>query len=249
MAFALGASTARAEGTELPVNLWVDGAVTLGSTAIVLGAQIPALQPDTCRWCESNELDDAARRATRWHNTQAAGGLSSSIAYATLPATVLGSLLLASQDEGHGSNLPADFLIVAEATMTALAANQVVKVAAARQRPRVHDPGSRASGPDDNLSFFSGHTTLAFSLATAAGTVATLRKYRFADWVWASGLVLAASVGYLRMAADEHYFSDVAVGALVGTSIGVALPVLLHSPKARVRVVPTPGGIGVAGIF
>ena len=38
--------------------------------------------------------------------------------------------------------------------------------------------------------------------------------------VWISALGLASATGYLRIAADKHYFSDVFVGAIVGSLIG-----------------------------
>ena len=38
--------------------------------------------------------------------------------------------------------------------------------------------------------------------------------------VWISALGLASATGYFRIAADKHYFSDVFVGAIVGSLIG-----------------------------
>src|SRR6059058_3168029 len=73
----------------------------------------------------------------------------------------------------------------------------------------------------DNLSFFSGHATLAFALATSAGTVASMRHHRLAPVMWAVGLLLATTGGYLRIAADRHYATDVLTGALVGSAVGI----------------------------
>jgi membrane-associated phospholipid phosphatase len=39
--------------------------------------------------------------------------------------------------------------------------------------------------------------------------------------VWATGLTLASTVGYLRIAADKHYFSDVVTAAIIGSIVGV----------------------------
>ena len=38
--------------------------------------------------------------------------------------------------------------------------------------------------------------------------------------IWISALGLASATGYFRIAADKHYFSDVFVGAIVGSLIG-----------------------------
>ena len=91
--------------------------------------------------------------------------------------------------------------------------------------------------PGANYSFFSGHTGSAFALATSTGAVASIRGYRGAPWVWGVGLSLAAATGYLRIASDSHYFSDVLVGAAVGTAVGWLVPHLLH----KERTPPQPG--------
>jgi membrane-associated phospholipid phosphatase len=74
---------------------------------------------------------------------------------------------------------------------------------------------------------------MAFSTAVAAGTVATMRGYRGAPYVWALGLPLALLSGYLRIAADRHYVSDVLVGAALGSAFGALTPWLMHRVRAR----------------
>src|SRR5205814_2039745 len=101
--------------------------------------------------------------------------------------------------------------------------NQIVKFEVARERPDVHHGRAKGS-PEDNLSFFSGHTTWSFAAATASGTVASLRGYRGAPAVWAGSLAFAAFTGYLRIGADRHWLSDVVTGAAVGAIAGVVLP-------------------------
>jgi membrane-associated phospholipid phosphatase len=132
--------------------------------------------------------------------------------------------------------LPADALVVAESAMIAMNVNQLVKFVAARQRPDVHarTPGDRIAqqSPEDNLSFFSGHATLAFSLATSAGTVASMRHHRLAPLMWTAGLLLAATGGYLRIAADRHYATDVITGAVVGSAVGFSVPYFAHRPAS-----------------
>jgi membrane-associated phospholipid phosphatase len=81
---------------------------------------------------------------------------------------------------------------------------------------------------DEDLSFYSGHTSESVSLAVAAGTVASIRHYRLAPLVWATSLPLALATGYLRIGADRHYFTDVLTGALVGAAIGFLVPYVFH---------------------
>jgi membrane-associated phospholipid phosphatase len=80
-----------------------------------------------------------------------------------------------------------------------------------------------------------------------------MRGYRFAPWVWTQGLALAFFSGYLRIAADRHYLTDVVTGALFGAAAGALVPLLhrpLHAGAARFVIGPVAGpGLGVAGVF
>ena len=84
---------------------------------------------------------------------------------------------------------------------------------------------------------------MAFSIAVSAGTVASMRGYRWAPLVWATGLTLGATTGYLRMAADRHYFTDVVTGAVVGSAVGFAVPYLLHRGGPAVGAEVHNGGV------
>jgi len=101
--------------------------------------------------------------------------------------------------------------------------------------------------------FYSGHSTFAFAMAVSAGTIASMRRYRLAPSIWATGMALAAATAYMRIAADRHYASDVTVGAILGSATGIAVPRLFHGPR-RLMVAPAPldnGGVMLAcrGLF
>jgi membrane-associated phospholipid phosphatase len=162
------------------------------------------------------------------------------------------AFLVARAHGDPGSGL-VDVAVLAQAATLALDAGLVLQHAVGRQRPFVHhanypDP-ARAPLTDDNLSFPAGQVTLAFSVATAAGTVAYLRGSRLAPWVLGIGLGLATVVGYLRVAGDMNYVTDALAGAALGASAGWAVPWLLHRPGAAspsaVRLVPAPGGLAI----
>ena len=76
------------------------------------------------------------------------------------------------------------------------------------------------------ISSADSRSAVAFAAASSLGTIATLRRYRRAPYVWAAGLTLAALTGYLRLAADKHYVSDVLAGTAVGAAVGWAVPYL-----------------------
>lgn len=220
----------------------------------------PSLAPDGCRWCDGtvNPFDAAARKAFLWKRPETANTLSNVAVFGLAPVSALGLTALAAWYDHHSQNIPADSVLILEALALSMDVDQVAKYAAGRARPYVRF-GNREvldGNPDPHdgsLSFFSGHTTAAFSLATASGTLASLRGYRFAPWVWTQGLALAFVSGYLRIAADRHYFSDVLTGALVGSAAGVLVP-LVHrgfsAGPARLLIGPVAGpGLGVAGLW
>ncbi len=68
-----------------------------------------------------------------------------------------------------------------------------------------------------------------------------MRQYRGAEWVWVSGLSVAAATGYFRIAADKHYLTDVLAGAAVASSVGFLVPFVFHRP--RQYIVPLKPGM------
>jgi membrane-associated phospholipid phosphatase len=88
------------------------------------------------------------------------------------------------------------------------------------------------SGPNLNASFLSGHTTIAFAgagLMCAHHTNLPLYGHRVADIAaCATGLAAATTAGVLRVMSDNHYTSDVLLGAGVGLFGGYVWPMLWH---------------------
>lgn len=235
------------------------------------------LAPAQCRWCDrAPDGTDTLNRLDRWgrglagsteSSRKRADTWSNILGFAVVPAGVLGLQYAV----GHGSGSPDKFFaqdatIILESAVLSSVANQTVKFIVGRERPFVHqlpeDQKALTAHPsDNNLSFYSGHTNLAFSLVVSAGTVAALRGYEHQGWIWAVGLPLATSVGLLRMGADKHYLTDVATGALLGSAFGLAVPLLMHgrtgetTPTAQrhrgVQMVPMAGAhvAGISGRF
>jgi len=126
--------------------------------------------------------------------------------------------------------------------------NDVVKLAVARERPYAHADAyaGQPRGAFERTSFYSGHTNLAFALASSAGMVASLRGFRAAPIIWSVGMAAATLVAYARVAGDYHYLSDVLVGAGVGSLFGAGLPWLLHRPRMRTKVQLSAGASSIA---
>ena len=211
------------------------------------------LASEECRWCEPNGLDEGVRNAVRWDDTQTADRLSDATGFYLAPIVSLGLLAAERRHDHDVRRFVDDALPVAETVVATALLHHLVKFIAARQRPFVHfaEPG-REPEVDDNMSFYSGHTQFAFTVVTAAGTVARLRGYEVEKVIWGVGLPLAAATGYLRMGADKHYLTDVTTGALLGSAAGLLLPrVLLHrdGDAEAPAVVPVPGGVAIVGVF
>jgi membrane-associated phospholipid phosphatase len=253
----------------LDFNWTRDGIITGGAAALWLGSELlfkDELAPRTCKWCDrAEDGTDTLNAVDRWgrgiapaspEGRKRSATWSDIMGFGVMPVGVLGAqYLLAS---GNGAPLryyAQDATIILESVVVAAVANQAVKFAVGRERPFVHvlpeDQKALTDHPsDNNLSFYSGHTSLAFSLVTAAGTVSELRGYKHRWLIWAVGLPAAASVGLLRMGADKHYLTDVLVGAAAGSLFGIGMPLLLHGrqqesqPQASRMTMNVSGGLG-----
>ncbi len=240
----------------LPYSLTTDATITGAAIAFWIGSEALKghLAPDTCRWCDPPGFDSSVRDALRWQNTERANVISYVLPLAVEPLFVFGmDALAASRDQAPPRAAWVDALVISEATSIAMAMNQVVKFIVGRERPFVHalpeaDKPNTAHPSDNNVSFYSGHATMAFAMAVSGGTVASMRRYRLAPLIWGGGLALAAVTAYLRIAADRHYASDVTTGAVLGSVTGFAVPHLFHNPR-RLIVAPAPidgGGAALA---
>jgi hypothetical protein len=129
------------------------------------------------------------------------------------------------------------FILVEVLAVNCIAFN-LAKFTLRRPRPYAFNQGfdleERNSGIA-SMSFFSGHTSLAFSMATA---YSYLYMKRHPDSslvvpVWLGSHALAAGTAYLRVHAGKHFWTDVMVGAVVGSAIGFLVPWLHTADDSR----------------
>lgn len=142
--------------------------------------------------------------------------------------------------------------LAASAILQSFLVDNVVKSLAGRRRPYVADGEDHWSGPGaffrrledwgdhSYMSFPSGHTAAAFSLATVVAL-----QYRHSGWVPVAAYTIAAGVGLSRMALDKHWASDVAVGALIGHLVA-RLVVRNHNKRRHIVPALACTGRGVA---
>ncbi len=198
---------------------------------------------------EVNALDLAARQALLWKDPLRARLYSNLLANFLIPAGTV-ALTVAAGIKGGGGPF-ADVLVANEAMVYAGTVSQAVKLIVRRQRPfaRFEEEGAagapRADGSvaipanrtrarlaranlkdDDDLSFFSSHTSTTMAFAFAVAQIATRRRVR-TPLVFLLG-VAAGLTGYLRIASDRHYLTDALAGGVVGAAFGTLVPRLLH---------------------
>lgn len=109
-------------------------------------------------------------------------------------------------------------LKVAETVIVSSVVTELLKRAAARNRPSYTHPDMiKAYAPGNDVkSWPSGHTSLAFS--TAASVSLEFKKW----YITVPAFAWAGSVAYSRMYLGAHYPSDVLCGAIVGTGTAYA---------------------------
>jgi membrane-associated phospholipid phosphatase len=145
----------------------------------------------------------------------------------------------------HGSGdvavqmLAMDLESYALAGAIALSAEKLGRVRPADRGCRSDSGYSRRCGDEAqlNVSFMSGHTTIAFTgagLTCAHHSNLPLYGGGVPDiMACVVSLVAAATSGTLRIASDAHYATDVLLGAGVGLFAGYGLPELLHYRDSR----------------
>jgi membrane-associated phospholipid phosphatase len=148
----------------------------------------------------------------------------------------------------RGPALASDLVVFGEVVLVNGALVQIAKYTVQRPLPRTYagDPGLIHS-PAGYRSFYSGHTSTAVAALTAAAYTAR-RRYGEQVWPWLVIAGVGASVAVERVAAGQHFPSDVLVGAAAGAAVGLAVP-WLHARRPSLTVLPMRGGLAVAGRF
>jgi len=159
---------------------------------------------------------------------------------------------------GHYESLADVGLHVGGATVVASVVTQLLKGVAGRARPYVTaDTNARAfqfargfRKGEDYTSFPAGHPTVAFAAASALTSETRHWWPGAARYVAPLAYGGATLVGLARMYHDDHWASDVAMGAGIGTFSGLAIVRHQHKhPGNRIdrwllhaSVAPVPGG-------
>lgn len=193
---------------------------------------------DECVICdgaggEVNALDAFFRDNLRQRDGVPAATISHVLSYGVGPIMGVALTVGVAAADHRIEEAPLNALLVVEASLAAVLVKEAITAVFRRERPIVHaaegDAKAELLAEGDPLeSFPGGHTTSIMAITAATATIATLRGYRLAPLVWIIGSTLGVTSAYLRIAADQHYFTDNLAGAAVGIGVGAGLPLLFH---------------------
>ena len=204
--------------------------------------------PVTARWTARNGFDEGVRDGLRLKSSSArdaANTASDVLMGVMISAPVVDTFAtLGIRDGNWDATWQTEIVNLESFAFTGLASSVMGNIIR-RERPFVRNCGNGNCAEEaPNRSMPSGHEAFAF---TGAGLLCTHHAYQhlYADpdterAACAISLGLAATTGVLRIMADRHYATDVAVGTLIGLFSGFELPRLLHY-SWRSDAEPVPG--------
>jgi membrane-associated phospholipid phosphatase len=223
-------------------------------------------------WIGGIGIDGDVRKALRLDSLQhrrTARDISDALLTLSLSYPMIDSILVAGWYRRSPDIAWEMTLMNLEVYMVVAGITSLAKLLGQRERPygrscgTIRPEATRDCNSDARyFSFFSGHSASSFAAAAVNCTHHHYLRLYGGGWgdvvSCVGGFTAAAVTASLRVMSDVHYFSDVAIGAAVGTLVGVGLPWLFHyrhgsrtRPGAHfvVRLVPMHLGAAAVGRF
>lgn len=187
------------------------------------------------------------------NDSQSAASWSDKLLYAQLALPFVATLVdnIVSGGPGKLNSFGSESLVLLETAAMTSMLTVATKTMVHRPRPYMFDPETdeeTRSSKSANESFFSGHTAMAFSMATAYSYMYQKKHPDSAAVIpiWVGTHLVASGVGLLRVQGGKHFWTDVATGAAVGSAVGLLVPWLHqrggvddgHIGLDNVRIVP-----------
>ena len=158
-----------------------------------------------------NVVDQYFRNKVKWsaNNMDLAASISDLLLYGAFIGTI--PIVPAFSNNNYSKALKMSLNVI---SLNGIITN-IVKMTMKRQRPDSFYK-TRAGADDSFRSFFSGHTSTTFALGTSNAILLSKAYPANSKLIWFTNLSLAAATGYLRIAGDKHYMTDVFCGGIVG---------------------------------
>jgi membrane-associated phospholipid phosphatase len=225
--------------TPYDIDPLTDGALTIGTTLflVILDGLVksavntaPACElVEAGTYCDPGHLNalDATVVGNDSETWRQLSNVGIGVVYA-LPLILGAWDSFAADTQSPWGDWGTDLLVITEAGLLTTLMTSVVKYAVRRPRPTQYHPDmpNRFGTSEHQLSFPSGHTSVAAAVSSAYAMTFSLRHPDSA-WRWAvyGGAGLATVfTAYSRVAAGMHFYTDVLGGIALGTTLGLLVP-------------------------
>ena len=158
-----------------------------------------------------NKVDQYFRKQVKWSTSKMdhAASISDLLLYGAFVGTI--PLVPIILNKNYSEALKMSLNVI---SLNGIITN-LVKMTVKRQRPDSYYK-TRTDADDSFRSFFSGHTSTTFALGTSNAILLSEAYPEKKKIIWFASTSLATATGYLRIAGDKHYLSDVLCGGIVG---------------------------------
>jgi len=221
-----------------------DGIIVAGSIGIAflvasLDDSLKSLSLNEISKLQRNEINVFDRWATQFASEKIS--LGSDYLVAACIAAPVGFII---SDKNMRDDWKTISTMYIETALLATFLPSIAKGTLKRNRPYVYNENAPLSLRQDiegDRSFFSGHTTWAFASMTFLASVysAYYPRSQSSKTVWSVSMSAASSVGLMRIFSGAHFPTDIIVGAIVGSAIGVGIPYLHRIENNNISVIPS----------
>jgi membrane-associated phospholipid phosphatase len=215
-------------------------ALAVAFTAYAIDDRLPTLTPAEIQALNKKEINPIDRLTAGWYSKDQA--LVSDL---LVGGSILSPLLFVFDPSVRNSFRTVSTMYL-ETVMFAKFFPSFGKGTVRRVRPYVYSGRPTLSEKQDVdalRSFYSGHATWAFATSMFFASVYTDfhpdSEYR--TLIWGGAVGLASTVSLLRVTSGAHFLSDIAVGAAVGSAIGLFVPYVHRTKNESITLRPMLG--------
>jgi len=131
--------------------------------------------------------------------------------------------LITFADAAYQEDFSVQTVIWLETNMLNIGSNWIIKNMVQRKRPYTYNsqvPINVKYQADAQRSFYSLHTAFAFSNSVLFARYLAQKQPANKGLIWIGALLPASGTAYLRYESGQHFFTDIAAGALAGAFWG-----------------------------
>lgn len=180
-----------------------------------------------------NNFDTNFRNSLKWSNDnlEKANLLSDILLYGVVVGSIPTTPLLSKR------NYSTLLLLNLEVLSVNGIITDLIKTISKRERPYSRY-GNVTKSNETYRSFYSGHTSSAFSIAVSTALSFSQEFPDKKNKIWLTAISFATATGYFRIAGDKHYLTDVLAGAIIGSLVGYSFQSQVYNQKIKYSISP-----------